>query len=513
VSEDISGEVSEFLTSVFTKYKPYYVVTVERKGTALLRSALRGPLQNEIGIAWDRILSSDGLEAVSAEALENRPILLIDDGVHIGRRIRQTTDYLIEKKKVLRGNIRIAAFSVHEAATGKVDYRYFGELSDARYKEVRQLMLRQFQRDGSLLLDSEHMQIIVELNCGRLEFYDALCRLGVGVEHVSTGGRSNLTVQSPAISDERAFLSSLPPGTSVAGVVRKIRVVERVDGTHAIIPIFYPATATTLSANDLSGIEPVLAAACTSPSSAFHLVGLYGCLELFKSATSALRQLERGRKLNIRIPKPDDHDPESLSHLKAVFPTVNVADLHLVLEKYVEEGRASKKKDFLRKPCRVDATLGMSAWHKQQELKWAVLSALRTAADCSLLPAQTRPLDGHKLRRGGATFADLISTIVFDQPGMVARGKTARRRVVGVAEPSVKSVDEALLSAALDELIDDAQVVTDMTEMRFADNLARFTRLLRLDGEIVYSEVKKATSLWRQQILPPEVADVLNGGS
>jgi hypothetical protein len=509
MSDDISIEMRDFLASVLTKCKPDYVVTVERKGTALLRSALAADSQRHLGLTWDRVLSSEALEAVPADTLRNRSILLLDDGFHFGKRIGRTADYLVSEKAVRRDDIHIAAFSVHEAAIEPVEYRFFGELSDVRYREIRQLMLQQFQREGSLLLDSEHIQVVVELNCGRLEFYDALCRIGTGVEHVSMAGRANLTIHNPVLLNQLDFLSSLPSHTTIADVIRKIRVVERADGAYAIVPIFYPSTSVSNTERDLAGIDPVLSRVATSSSAAFHAVGLYASLELFKSAFAALRDLDKARRINIRVPRPDDYDPESLSHLRATFPGLDVAALHLALERAVEIGRSWRRKEIFVTPTRIDATRGMSAWRMKEAYKWAILSELGLMADNSLLPAQLGWDGSQTMRRGGATFSDLLAKLNsipgFEIHNPVTRG--GRRRMSAAPAPKPHEAQEALISATLDELIDNAQVVTDTAPLRFTDNVMRLTRLFRLDGEVVYGDVKKASTLWRSPILPPNSSE------
>lgn len=505
MAPDVSVDIRSFLSSIFAKFEPDYVITVERKGTALLRAALSGDLRKEIGLSWDRVLSSEALESLPPDFFEGRSILLLDDGIHIGRRIRRATEDLMTSHRVRREDIRVAAFGVHESATVDVDYRFFGQLTDTKYRQIRSLVIQQFQQEGSLLLDTEHIEVIAELNCGRLEFYDALSKAGVAVEHVSMGGRSNLMVHSPTLLDEREFLSSLPPQTSIHGVVRKIRVVERADGSYAIVPIFYPSTPNFASASDASGIEPCLSAMATTPSSIFHLVGIHASLELFKSATAALRDLIRAGKINIRIPRPDDHDNESLSHLRALFPQLDVNALHVALERNVEAGR-NWKRNFVSSPIRLDATRGMAACFEKDRLAWSVLAELKDVTSHSLLPSQLEGEGATILRRGGATLADLCSRLLATET-TPARGPKARtrRRLVGSPPVSRNLRDEALLSAALDELIDNASIVTSVAALDFTDNVSRLARLFRLDGEVVYGDVNKATATWRGRTPPPEL--------
>ena len=68
------------------------------------------------------------------------------------------------------------------------------------------------------------------------------------------------------------------------------------------------------------------------------------------------------------------------------------------------------------------------------------------------------------------------------------------------AEPEIGN---AILSAALDRAIDEADLVTDTKVMPFSDGTPRIVRVFRPDGEIVSSDVRRAASLWRSSSPPP----------
>ena len=228
IDQDIGVQIDEFLHLTLEKVKPTWIVTVERKGTALLRTVFDNHSHREVCLDWGNVLSSDAINSFPSERLREGAILLLDDGIHGGGRVSQALDVLTREKKVPREHIKIASFSVHEDSTFEgIDFHWFGRLRDSQYRRVRTGVIEFFQRRGSLLLDTEHIEVSVELHCGRLEFFDALCRAGLGVEHTSEGGHVNLTIHNPIILDETTFTENLPPRTMYRDVVRKIRVVER----------------------------------------------------------------------------------------------------------------------------------------------------------------------------------------------------------------------------------------------------------------------------------------------
>jgi hypothetical protein len=478
-------EFRAFLNAALDKYAPDIVIPLERKGTALLRAAMSGEKPASRRLPWSRILSSEALELLPPDALKNRSILLFDEGMYSGIGVNRLRDDLVNTWHVDPAKIKVAAFSVHERASSPADMHFFGELTESRYRALRQQMIREFQRLGTLLLDTEHIAVTVQLNCGRLTFFDALSKCGPSVEHVSMGGRSNLTIEDPLLLEEREFLATLPPGTSIRNVVKKIRVVENRDHTFSIVPIFYPSTPTILVPEDLSGLSPFLRELGSTPSAVFHLTGLHGAIELLRTPFASLRELIHQGRVKVRVPRPGEAD-ETLSHLLALFPNLDANALHVLVEGAVESGRSWTKR--LKARPRIDGTVGTVAASDIAVLKWQCLSALRRSAEC-FSPGSPTP--------SNLTFTELRSNCLPSNTAQPLK-KNAR-----LSEETLRDERQrALFSAALDELIDDAKIVTDVSALRFADNLCRLTRTFRLDGEVVLSDMRKATAMWR--IEPPD---------
>lgn len=472
----IGQQIGRFILATLEKCQPTQIVTVERKGTALLRTFIEVPSgQAACRLGWEDVLSSHALrfQKVSEFLRDEGTILLLDDGMYGGIRMRDTLKMLLERD-VPRQRIKTAAFSSHEKSPSKPDFYWLGHLDADTYSEVRSAVVAYFQQQGSLLLDTEHLEVPVDINCGRLEFFEALCRAGIGVEHMSAGGRVNLTVYNPLLLDEAGFLGSLPKGTTIRNVVRKIRVVERDKNRFAVIPIFYPSTPADCSPDSLAGLDDCLNKLADDPETNFHLVGVFAAMCLFKTVFACLRDLVMEDKVRVRVPAPQDAD-DPISHMKALFPALDVAALHRSLECYVEMGRKRKlPRRHALEPRRIEAVGGTKYGKELERLHWLTLREIRRLSED--VPGGPQ----------GATLAELL------------------RIVSGHEEPHVA---EALLSAAQDQAIDSANVVTDDAAMPFSDGLDRVVRVFKLDGEIVGSDVRMGAAAWRQPLAPPSYAE------
>jgi len=468
----IGRQIERFLQVTFQKTQPAWIVTVERKGTALLRTFVNSPSgRTHEWPGWARVLSSHALNTQGIGELlrEKGNILLLDDGAYGGRRISSTLRLLVAKG-VPPERIKTAAFSVYEGCPSRPDFCWFGRLGADRYRAVRTTVVTHFQQQGSLLLNTEHIEVPVEIRCGRLEFFDALCRAGIGVEHVSGGGRLNLTIYNPFLVDKARFLDRLPTGTTIRNVVRKLRVVERAKNQFVIIPIFYPSTPADCSTDSLSRIDDCLRTLAADAETNFHLVGVFAAMNLFQSAFACLRDLVMEGRVRVRVPGPEDPD-DPISHMKALFPGLDIERMRHTVKCYIEAGRKRKlARKHLREPRRIEAVDGTRYADELTRLHWLTLrEILRLSTDAPVGPR-------------GATLGELLR-IVRDHDELL--------------------VGEALLSAAHDQAIDAANVVTDDAVMPFSDARRRNVRVFRLDGEMVTSDARMAAAAWRQPSTPP----------
>lgn len=466
----IGHQIEKFLRIVLDKVSPTWIVTVERKGTALLRTLVESPAgPGPKWVGWDHVVSSKALPFAPESSFKEGTILLLDDAIHSGHRITDAWRSLTELRNIPAERIKVAVFGVHERADFQpVDYWWLGELSKDNYFGVRESIIQFFQQRGSLLLDTEHVEVPVQINCGRLEFFDALCRAGQGVEYVSSGGRHNLTVHEPVILNRDAFVKLLPPGTLIDGVLSKIRVIERDKNWYTIIPIFYPATPISSQGGSLSRLYPCLAEIAGDAELNFQLVSVFASIKLFQTVFACLRDLINDGRVRVCVPKANDPN-DTIGHLKAIFPKIDLEELHLEVEKSVELGRAWKlRKSELRNFERIEAADGGRYSNVLKGLYWDVLTSALRYTD--RLAFANQP---------GLSYEEILNS--------------TRSSSIG-SDPSVV---EALAGTAVDMAIDEAQLVSDTRQFPFVDGINRISKVLKLDGEIVLSDVRRANAMWR----------------
>ncbi len=475
---NVSAQINEFLSTVLLQVQPTWIITVERKGTALLRTLAdtvgSGPFPFRV---WDRALSHEALDFVDDDSLRSGVILLLDDSIYGGSQIQDVISRLTQEKNVPRSNIKVAAFSVHENSSFHPDFHWFVQLEERVFRAKREAVIEFFQQRGSLLLDTEHVEVSVRLKCGTLEFFEALSRGGLAVEHISGGGRLNLTIYDPVIFDEVAFRRTLPRGTITDMVVKKIRVIQRDNDRYAIIPIFYPSTLSDASADALAFLDAPLASLAGKPDKNFHLVGIHSGLHLFTTAFACLKALHDSGRIEICNPKPGGSD-DGLSHLKVLFPDIDLLGVYRSIQEKIDSGICRRARGELRDARVLDASPGTARNKRLKELLWLVFRQAAYYADD--VPAGAPGLQG-------ATLAELLHATRATHPASMSKEKGRE--------------DEALLSAAIDQAIDAATLAAGVADIRCGDGSQRKVRLFKLDNELVHADVRKAMAMWRMS--PP----------
>lgn len=462
-----------FVAEALKACEPEWIVTAERKGTALLRTYVEhlGSAEERLDL-WGRVVSTDRLgEASFGEG--NGIILVLDEGAYNGRNLARTLEN-IKRLGIDSARIRVAVFGVHaDCRAGRpIDFRRYGGLSTAGYRSVRSQLVQCFQKRGSLLLDTEHVEVPVRLKCGRAQFFDALCRLGSGVQHSSGDGRANLTVSSPAVLNEDEFLSQLPSGSTVTGTFRKLRVVERGPNEYAILPIWFPSVP---SRDDvLASWTPPAWSGTPKGRSAFYVSGLLASIHLFRSVGAALRDLIADGSVEVRVPRAGEQG-DGLSHLRAMFGQLDIVRLRNEIETSLEVGRGFGLRGRQRLPERLEAAPGTELGRCLGQVKYALTRGVYSAMN---LP-KYRPLDFDRERpedEGGGTYTEVVGCVSSHLP-------------------SANSDHVALVAAALDQLIDEAIVIPTIGCLPFADGRERLVRTFRLDGELVRADVARISAL------------------
>jgi orotate phosphoribosyltransferase len=306
-----------------------YVVPVERKGTALVRTAMSGADQGQ----WRRIVSSDAMGVVLGERKGAR-VLVIDDSVWSGETLRDTVDAVRKAGSGLGIKVTVAAFISHQDADPRLlDIVYYRGLDNEAYEECRDAVVEYLQKEGSLLLDTEHIEVAAKISCSREELFGLLNGWGDAIQFASAPDRVNCTVVRKG-EDLSEWLDGLAPQYAELGnAVCKLRSVTRPaePRSFSLIPIFYP----TLSLRPETLYEhPRMkwTKAVRGMSRVFHCVGLSLAVELL---VDAMRYLKAALGDQIEF----TYEPGGLEHLITVFPEIQLSQLQDELERGRHIGR------------------------------------------------------------------------------------------------------------------------------------------------------------------------------
>lgn len=249
-----------------------------------------------------------------------------DELVHHGRSLERAKDRLY--KLVPTGvEIKTAGFAVWDRCLHRPDFSYYAAVSLEQYVDIRNQIIKMLQGYGSLLLDTEHLEVTARLDCGLKEFYQELARAadnGNTFSFLSASERLNLTIWNPEIVEPEELNKWLTPGSNMKGIVSKCRVLEKDHSQFSIMPILYPNTRCVVDAQwmetlpsfiDRSGLENARS------EYLFYIVGLMSSIEVLKGIVSALSDLIKTNKIVLEVPQQD------FTHLKAMFPLIDTDKL------------------------------------------------------------------------------------------------------------------------------------------------------------------------------------------
>ncbi|HYV28484.1 MAG TPA: hypothetical protein VFA77_13190, partial [Candidatus Eisenbacteria bacterium] len=199
--ESIEGELRTFLEDEITRWKPDRIVVYERKGTAILRALIECS-KSPLDWPWDRVVASTSLDQLSNEVLRSGRTLIFDDMVKTGENLRRVVEVLKSRGCCddRMQNIRLAAFAAHEDFSSRsvagrwLNSWFYRDLTATSYARIRERIICLLQKSGSLMLDTEHIEVRVQIREGFSRLLDALRRKADPVEFRSAGGRTNITV-------------------------------------------------------------------------------------------------------------------------------------------------------------------------------------------------------------------------------------------------------------------------------------------------------------------------------
>jgi hypothetical protein len=339
----IERELYLFLSGLLERLRPDLLVCAERKATAIMRALIERVAEPRIAWDWHNVLSTSAIDHFNWSAFTGRRVLLFDELVHHGVTLKKHADALAS---VVPAGTEIvtAGYAVWDRCEHPPHYAYHGAVDADTYESIRDDMVSMLQEHGSLLLDTEHVELSIRLQCGIRDFYDELARAAAGgnaYSFISGAARTNLTIDHPDLLSESAITRYLIPGSNTEGSVCKIRVLEKTHEQFSLLPIFYPNTRCVPVKewiDALPGFVEKDHLEKATPSEYFYIVGLLGAIELLRGVVAALSDLTREQKIILEVPR------SNFRHLKVMFPRVNVDELHEYVSGIVNESERLRPK-------------------------------------------------------------------------------------------------------------------------------------------------------------------------
>jgi hypothetical protein len=481
--QQIAQQLRSFLGREIERWRPDLIIVHERKGTAILRTLIEAaPADLRLEWPWRKVVSSAALSQLPPGALREKRLLIFDDMMRTGKHIRTVLTHI--RAASVDGNapsaVRSAVFAVHEDARlnghasemGVSSVAFHRDLTTRAYRSLRQRIVRMLQVAGSLMLDTEHVEVRLMLRGTFQELVDAVHRSGLPVEFESTGRRKNITVFYPEDAAHELPAERFPIGTRFTNIVKKCRLVHREGNEFAIIPICLPLVPKdTPWATSEADREMLGSGVDQSPDGRFYAAALLGSLFPLRWL---IRDLYASNESCFSLELPTLGAPNdggySLDHLLVMYPTLDIdALVEEVLDTCSEaSGDGRRLRDRHRDVGPV------YRWPNEQLSENAL----------SLLQLIGHVLDQRHTDEG-----------LYSEAGTVTKrsGLTVREIfLIGKHQ----GWEDQRISTLFDLLIDDASLVTRVEEMQDEAGLVRLTRTFKPDGEVVSDLLRSYTRQW-----------------
>jgi hypothetical protein len=434
----VIAAIEQFIRGLLQDPQYDYVVPIERKGTALVRAVL-GEATSE---QWQRIVTLDAANAVLRDSV-GKSVLVLDDSIWRGRKVQQARERLSQLGTGT--TVTVAACMSHRSAPPNcVDIVYYAGLDDDSYGKTRDAVILHLQEKGSLLLDTEHIEVKVRVKDSISDFFEVLAGWGESaVRFVSSAGRLNCTIlKNPEEVCQRAG-DVVPDFADIQSVVSKLRVITTPDDprSFSLIPILYPSVRVTPTTRYK---HPRMGWTEKVPSERlFQCVGLSMSAAL---AADALRTLSSAFGDDVSF---DFQSQGRLDHLYTIFPELKKLELVNELELF-RQGRQPSK------------------------------------------PVRAKPDEPGNVNI--MQLAEFIIASCYD------RMKVEKYCVRQLTVPQVLELGElyghteARASAALDYLIDKAEILPSIREEQRHDGCWQ-VRVFGPDGEVVFRKILRDAML------------------
>lgn len=467
----IERRLFSFVQELIEKEDIDLIVCSERKGTAVMRALLEEIELPRLAWSWDRVVSTAAINEFDWTSYPIKRILFFDELVHHGHSMKRAKEEIVSLANK-ETEIVTAGFAVWNRCEQHPDFSYYASVDIVEYEQIRSDIIEMLQRFGSLLLDTEHLELSVRINCGIKEFYHALARAsenGNAFSFLSGSDRLNLTIRKPDILDANQLAKWVPLGSNTTDVVAKCRVLEKDHSHFSIMPIFYPSTRCVIDEHWVAGLPEFIerrALVNPRPAYIFYIVGLLASVEVLKSIVAALSDLIRAERIVLETPK------ECFTHLKAMFPGINTEGLW----EYVKSAVAESK---LRR-------LDRSA--KRVEVQHVPEETIRQMS-YFLITEVLREMDDREWER--------------DWDPDLPRGLTwAQLTKITEASKPLIDVDPRWWSIVPDRLIDGGILHTDVAEVTSSAGEPWAVRIFGPDSEVVAEKLRRQIAVRGAKWLP-----------
>jgi hypothetical protein len=480
----IKRSLTVFLESQIRSWQPDLIIVIERKGTAVLRAVLESK-NDALLWPWNRVFSSKIIEEIPSSALIKRRILIFDDMMKKGEHVAGLLRCLREKGVDICSDkfVRVAVFAVHEESSAgrevegvRIPHSWYRRgLTTPDYTDTRTRIVNMLQSSGSLMLDTEHLEVRVKLTGSFDRFLQALRRTGRAIVFTSAASRENITVLYEDDDIHRLPIDDFPPGTKGDDIVKKCRVVGRPGNEFALIPICFPAIRSGAVWKPKKDVSMLLGSSAVGDNASdvgrFYGVGLRAALRVLRWTLKDLYAVaphEFSISLPTTLKKAQAGKGYHLEHLRVMYPTLDLEYLNNWIARIEHEARAEGTRLHKLAPRPVPLLTDVDLRDRAMDLLQAITASLdqkRIERYWSGLPTG----DCHPF---GLTAADIFAI----------GSKFMWERVV--------------TSTLFDLLIDEATLVTHVQPVTHTDGCETIARTFEPDGEIVSEAVRRYTAQW-----------------
>ncbi len=484
-------ELRGFLQREIDHWDPDFVVVYERKGTAIFRCLIESK-RNPLRWPWNKVVSSSALKELPAEVLRNSRLLVFDDMVRTGKHLKRVARLLLDNgaDSALQ-NVRFVAFAAHEDASCQnisgrsLDAWFYRALTSQSYAQVRERIVRLLQTEGSLMLDTEHLEVRITLKHGFNRLMNALRRKATPIEFRSGGDRTNITIYYGDNPSHCLPEDWFPIGTGFSDIVKKSRMVQRDDPDEfAIIPICLPAVPIggpwPDRTEDVKILGNIISRETPNPAR-FYAAALLGSLQSLEWILKDLYVADPGG-FGIRYPCYSNDftgkNSYSLNHLRVMYPTLNVDAL---VERIIRVGKEAERfgHKCAQKQARVDSPKAVISNAELHEKAMQLLQVIRYTLD---------------QRRAEMSVQDIDPLV--PNPGLRAKEVFDLAKRLDWGSRNQQEWLPAAISTLFDILIDDAKLVTRVEYFPDEAGRLRWTRTFKPDGEVVSELVRDYNAQW-----------------